>query len=305
MSENAIEIRDLYKGYTKDEPVLKGLSMTVPTGSIYGFIGKNGTGKSTTLNTIMGLLKADAGAVSILGQNAWGLPVATKRRIAFVAETSFHFNWLTVQESLDYVAQFYSTWEANKATELLSALEIQPHKKISALSLGQTRSISLIGALCCNPDLLVLDEPSGNLDVVARRLFQQYLLDFAQQPGKTVLLSSHVLTDLERVVDRVGILRDGKIIMEDDLDNLKENTRHLRLLYTDEVPNHFDIPNIVHTEYFKNEVRLTVHNLNEHELGSYRCLQNAKVEVQEMSLEDIFVSYSLGGKGVNTEHASL
>ena len=293
MPDNAIEIRNLYKGYDRHDPVLKGLSMTVPKGSIYGFIGQNGTGKSTTLNTLMGLLKADSGTVQMLGENSWGISAETKTHIAYVSEVSFHFSWLNVQQSLDYVAQFYPNWDREKAVELLSALKIQTNKKVTSLSLGQTRAVSLIAALCCNPDLLILDEPAGNLDVVARRLFQQYILDFAQQEGKTVLLSSHVLTDLERVVDRIGIIRDGKIIVEDELDTLKEQTRKIRLVYESTPPVNFDVPNLIQVETNKNEVRLIVSSLDEGLLPQYRCISGAKVEVRSMGLEDIFVAYSL------------
>lgn len=292
MSGNAVEIDELYKGYAQDELVLKGLSMRVPTGSIYGFIGQNGSGKSTTLNTLMGLLQPQDGRVKILNDNAWGISAATKARIAYVPEVSFHFSWLTVREMMNFVAQFYPSWNPREADELLAAIELPADKKINSLSLGQSRSVSIITALSCNPDLLILDEPAGNLDVVARRLFQQHIIDFARQEGKSVLLSSHVLTDLERVIDRVGIIRGGKIIVEDELDNLKERLTYLRLIYNGEPPKEIDVPNTIHTERYKNEVRLTVDGCDEQQLRHYPSLAQARIEVQTMSLEEIFVAYS-------------
>ncbi len=296
MSKNAIEIEGLHKGYRGEKAVLNGLDMNVPEGSIYGFIGRNGAGKSTTLNTLMGLLKPWSGSVKILGDASWELPVPTKRRIAYVPETSFHFPWLTVSESLSYIAQYYPGWKQAKANEMLNALDISPDKTVTDLSLGQSRSVSIIAALCCNPDLLILDEPSGNLDVIARRLFQNYIIDFMRQENKTVLISSHILTDLERVIDNIGIIRNGGMIVEDELDSLKEKTCKLRLVYDDEPPRDFDIPNIMSRESFAGEVRIVLSNLEKEALPSYQCIAGArKVEIQPMSLEDIFVAYySLG-----------
>lgn len=298
MSKNAIEIKDLQKGYSKDKAVLNGLDMNIPEGSIYGFIGRNGAGKSTTLNTLMGLLKPWSGRVEILGEDPWGLPVSTKRRIAYVPEVSFHFQWLNVMESLAYIAQFYPEWKQALAEEMLNALDISPDKKITELSLGQTRSVSIIAAICCNPDLLILDEPSGNLDVIARRLFQNYIIDFMRQDNKTVLISSHVLTDLERIIDNIGIIRNGRMIVEGELDSLKEKTHKLRLVYDDEPPRDFDIPDIISKEYFASEVRIVLSGLDEERLPSYQCIARArKVEIQPMSLEDIFVAYYSLGDG--------
>lgn len=294
MSKNAIEIKDLHKGYRRGETVLNGLNMNVPEGSVYGFIGRNGTGKSTTLNTLMGLLKPWSGRVKILGEEPWGLPVSTKRRIAYAPEVSFHFSWLNVRESLAYIAQFYPDWKQVKAEEMLDALDISLNKKIMELSLGQTRSVSIIAAICCNPDLLILDEPSGNLDVIARRLFQNYIIDFMRQENKTVLISSHILTDLERIIDNIGIIRNGRMIVEDELDSLKEKTHKLRLVYDNEPPRDFDIPNIISRESFANEVQIVLSDLDKEALPSCQCIAQArKVEIQPMSLEDIFVAYSL------------
>lgn len=298
MTKNAIEVKNLHKGYSKDEAVLNGLNMNIPEGSIYGFIGRNGAGKSTTLNTLMGLLKPWSGRVRILGEDPWGLPVAAKRRIAYVPEVSYHFPWLNVRESLAYIAQFYPGWKQALSEEMLDALDISYDKKIKDLSLGQTRSVSIIAGICCNPDLLILDEPSGNLDVIARRLFQNYIIDFMRQGNKTVLMSSHILTDLERIIDYIGIIRNGRMIVEGELDTLKEKIHKLRLVYDNEPPGDFDIPNILSCEHFVSEVRIVLTDLDEETLPSYQCIAGArKVEIQPMSLEDIFVAYySMGDK---------
>lgn len=293
MNEPALTINELSKNFD-GHVALDHASMQVPRGSIYGFIGQNGAGKSTTLKTVMGLIKADRGEVNVLGENAWGLPVATKAKIAYVPEVSFHFSWLSIEGMMDYVGQFYPHWNKKQALDLLDAIHLDPNKSIKSLSLGQTRSVSIIIGLACNAELLILDEPSGNLDVVARRLFQQVLLDYARAGDKTIVLSSHVLTDLERVVDHVGIIHRGKMLVEDELDNLKENLRYLHLIYSASPPEHFDIPGIVHIERFNNEARLAVANLTSEELNQYRCTQNAQIDIQPMSLEEIFVAYATG-----------
>jgi ABC-2 type transport system ATP-binding protein len=306
MSKNAIEIKDLHKGYRKGETVLNGFDMTVPEGSVYGLIGRNGAGKSTTLNTLMGLLKPWSGSVNILGEASWGVSVSTKRRIAYAPEVSFHFSWLkwlNVRESLAYIAQFYPDWKQAKADEMLDALDISPDRMVKDLSLGQTRSVSIIAAICCNPDLLILDEPSGNLDVIVRRLFQSYIIDFIRQENKTVLISSHILTDLEKVIDYIGIIRNGRMIVEDELDSLKEKTHKLRLIYDTEPPRDFDIPNIISQECFAGEAQIVLSDLDKEALPSYPCVVGArKVEIQPMSLEDIFVAYSMGSGDTTGGH---
>ena len=295
MSKNVIKIKGLCKGYSRGEAVLKGLDMTVPEGSVYGLIGRNGAGKSTTLKTLMGMLKPWSGSVNILGETSWGVSVATKRRITHAAEESFHYPWLTVREALAYIAQFYPGWKQAKADEMLDSLDITPDKQVGGLSLGQSRSLSLIAAICCNPDLLILDEPSGNLDVIVRRLFQQFILEFMRQENKTVLISSHILTDLERVIDHIGIIRNGRMIAEDELDSLKEKTHKLRLVYDNEPPRDFDIPNVISQECSAGEARIVLSDLDKEALPSYQCIAGArKVEIQPMSLEDIFVAYAMG-----------
>jgi ABC-2 type transport system ATP-binding protein len=294
MGKNAIEIKDLHKGYHEGEAVLNGLDMTVPEGSVYGLIGRNGAGKSTTLNTLMGMLKPWSGSVTILGGASWGVSVSTKRRITYAAEESFHYPWLTAGEALAYIAQFYPGWNQAKADEMLDALDISPDKRVKGLSLGQSRSVSLIAAICCNPDLLILDEPSGNLDVIVRRQFQQFILDFMRQENKTVLISSHILTDLERVIDHIGIIRNGRMIVEGELDSLKEKTHKLRLVYDNEPPRDFNIPNVISQECFAGEAQIVLSDLDKEALSSYPCVAGArKFEIQPMSLEDIFVAYAM------------
>lgn len=225
----AIEVSGLSKSYDNKINALSGFSMQVPMGSIYGFIGQNGAGKSTAIKALMGLIKADAGSVKVLGEDAWGVSVATKMRIGYMPEISFHFSWMKIQQMINYVAKFYPQWSQETAINLMQSLELSPDRKVSELSLGQTRAVSFIIALSSQPDLLILDEPSANLDVIARRKFLHHVLEFSRGEGKTVMLSSHILTDLEKVVDHIGIIKKGNMVLEENLDSVKERVTQLHL----------------------------------------------------------------------------
>ena len=228
MTEAAINVRGAIKAFGSHRAV-DALDLTVPSGSVFGLLGPNGAGKTTTIRMIMGHLHPTQGEVLTLGADPWEHDEATKRRVAYVSENMALPAWMTPESAIAFCAPLYPDWSTKLATSLLDAFKLRGKGRFSALSKGQKRSLCLLLALSQNAELLVIDEPASGLDTVARRDFLERILDVACQDGRTVFLSSHILTDLERVVDRVTILCRGRLLLEGNLDELKQGARKLHL----------------------------------------------------------------------------
>lgn len=216
-----IQITNLRKSY-QNTPVLVNLNWTIQQGDIIGLLGKNGAGKSTLLNAIVNVHPADAGTVTIFGQDNTELTPSHKARIGYVPQINDEIPWLSVKELIAFKRQFYTQWNDEKVTELLTRWELDTRKKISQLSVGQAQRVQIILALAPEPDLIIFDEPAAALDPAGRRDFLKELVDIANDENKTIIFSTHITSDLERVANKVAILHDRKICRFEELDTLKE-----------------------------------------------------------------------------------
>ncbi len=223
MSEPAIEIRGVVKSYGKKQ-VLTGLDLTVPKGSVVGLLGTNGAGKTTLIKCALGLIRPQAGEVRVLGEPAWTLSGAAKARIGYVPQVIGLYPWMKVRHLIDYTAAFYPTWNHALVANLVREWSIPLEDRIQPLSVGQLQKVAILLALGHEPELLVLDEPAASLDPLARRQFLQMIIDLAEPGRRTVLFSTHITSDLERVADRVAILKSGVIAWHGLLEDLKEQT---------------------------------------------------------------------------------
>ena len=228
MSETAIELQGVSRAFG---PLLAvdGLDLTVPRGSIFGLIGPNGAGKTTTIRMIVGHLHSSKGAVSVLGEDPWRHDEETRRRVAYVSESMALPAWMTPRYAVGYCSSLYPRWDAALADALLGQFGLREAGAFATLSKGQKRTACIVLALARRADLLVMDEPASGLDASVRRDFLDRLLDASCEDGRTVLLSSHIITDLERVVDRVGIICAGRMRLAGELDALKGGARKLHL----------------------------------------------------------------------------
>ena len=210
---------------------LNEVTLEVPRGCVFGLIGGNGAGKTTLLRHVLGMLKAQAGSVRIFGLDPVKNPVGVLGKIGYLSEERELPNWMSVAELMRYTQAFYPDWDPSYAEELREAFDLNPKSKISTLSRGQRARAGLLIALAHRPELLLLDEPSSGLDPVVRRDILGAIIRTIADEGRTVLFSSHLLDEVERVADRVAIIHDGRIMLESDLGELKETYRRLTLRF--------------------------------------------------------------------------
>ena len=207
--------------------VLAGVDLALEPGSVLGLIGRNGAGKSTLIRAMLGLLEPLAGTATVFGEPALKLSDAAKQRLAYVPQQPEALAWLTAQQMLDFVGRFYPRWDAGFANKTLERWHIQPNKLLAKLSPGERQRVDLIRALASQPELLVLDEPAAALDPVARRELLREVALRAGESGTTVLFSTHIVSDLERVASEIAFLHEGRLLLRAGVDDTKE--RYARL----------------------------------------------------------------------------
>ncbi|MFK8010529.1 MAG: ABC transporter ATP-binding protein [Marinicellaceae bacterium] len=228
MNNSVISIKNMSKSY-KDKKVLDGLNWDIKKGDIVALLGKNGAGKSTLLETIMNLRENQSESLQIWGQSWKNLPQDQRDKIGFVAQDIAGFEWMRVHEFLNYLGSFFSHWDKTYCEDLVSRWEIDPKQKVAELSGGQTQILHVIQAISIKPELLILDEPVAHLDPNMRRKFISELINLCCDNETTVIFSSHIISDLERVANKVSLLKDGKIQMNYDIEELKSNIAHLKI----------------------------------------------------------------------------
>src|SRR5215217_6200746 len=223
MSKPAIEISGLVKAFG-DFRALDGLDLDVATGEVHGFLGPNGAGKSTTIRVLLGLLRKSGGEVRMLGGDPWADAVALHRRLAYVPGDVNLWPTLTGGEAIDLLGRLRGGLDPRRRAELLERFELDPTKKGRAYSKGNRQKVALVAALASDADLLVLDEPTSGLDPLMEQVFRGCIRE-ERDRGRTVLLSSHILGEVEALCDRVTIVRKGRTIESGTLDELRHLTR--------------------------------------------------------------------------------
>ena len=205
------------------------LNMRVPRGAVYGFLGPNGSGKTTSIRLLLGLLKADGGSITVLGEEMPKHYPSVLSRTGYVPERPHLYASLTVQEAMDLHRAFYPTWDQKWADELLAEFYLKPERKLSVLSKGESGKVMMLLALAQKPELLVLDEPTDGLDPVARRDILGAVLSYVTDANATVLISSHLVHELERICDWVGVMDEGQLIAELQMQDFKNGLKRLRV----------------------------------------------------------------------------
>lgn len=228
--EAAIEIKNLVVGYGKKQ-VLDGLNLTVPAGSIFGFLGANGTGKTTTIKTLLGFRAPTSGTVRVLGYDSVSQHVDICERIGYVSETSSLYNGMSISQICAFCRSMQTSWNQQHVDHYLSLFALPQREKVGRLSKGMKAQLALCLALGNNPDLLILDEPTAGLDPVARQLFLKILVNEIAVAGKTIFFSSHILSEIEAIADHVAVLREGRVVLNDEMDQLRAAHKLLRLVF--------------------------------------------------------------------------
>jgi ABC-2 type transport system ATP-binding protein len=288
MSDPALTLSALGKSYQR-RAVLYGVDWTVPAGSVVGLLGKNGAGKTTLIKCALGLLRPDIGHALIFGQDSWALDAATKARIGYVPQTPGLYAWMRIKQLIAYTSAFYPRWNSKLVDNLLNEWELAADRRIGSLSIGTQQKLGIILALGHEPDLLVLDEPAASLDPAARRDFLKAVLGVAADGTRTVLFSTHITSDLERVADRVALLKNGRITYDGQLDALKDSVKRWHVSAAAPLPADFVIPGAVKSRIDGTEALVTVRDCTPASLHEAEERYGATISIEDLTLEDIFL----------------
>ncbi|MDJ0840250.1 MAG: ABC transporter ATP-binding protein [Acidobacteriota bacterium] len=283
-----LSLRSITKRFG-DKIVLDGLDLQLEEGSVLGLLGRNGAGKSTMIKCALGLLAPDDGKAEIFGVNAWDLDGKTKHRIGYVPQVLSGFSWMRVRDMVDYTGSFYQSWRPDKVAALLDEWDLDPKDRLGQLSEGERQRLAIILAMGHDPSLLVFDEPVAGLDPAARRRFLKQLLELNTGEGKTVLFSTHITSDIERVAAEVALMKDGRIHYRGDLDMLKERVRRVYLTADNDLPQPLLLSGVLHQEVQDNRAMLTVDGPDDAALQAFATSLNARLRIESMNLEDIFL----------------
>ncbi len=290
MNESILEMTGVTKRYG-NKTVLQDLNLTVPKGTVMGLLGKNAAGKTTLLNCAVGLAKPQKGDVTILGEPAWNLSAQGKERLGYVPQIVKLYPWMKVSQIIQYTAGFYPKWNRELISRLVQEWELNPSEKVKILSEGQLQKLGILLAIGHEPEFLVLDEPAASLDPSARRQFLKTILDLASESECTVLFSTHITSDLERVADTVAILREGRIVYCGGLEELKESVKQLNIISINSLPLNLSIPGMLNCRKEGNEALVTIQGVNEALIQQLTQQFVAQIKVKDLNLEDIFMEF--------------
>lgn len=290
MFESVLKTQELSRRFGKEWAV-RDLNLEVPKGSVFGLLGPNGAGKSTTIQMIMGLLPATKGAANVLGMNPAKEGCAVRRRVGYVPEIYGFYEWMKVEKLIALVAAYHKTWNWTICEAMRGEFRLDNQQKVGELSKGMRAKLALLLALSFEPEMLILDEPTGGLDPAARRNFIETILAHYQESGKTILVSSHLLNEFSGLLDHVAFIREGKLELVSRLDDLHNRMKRARLIFKESVPPILKARNIINVKMNGREAVVTCSDFNPdetpNELAQSTGAEN--VIVEEMSLEDIFV----------------
>ena len=288
MSIPAISIQNFTKRYGKVTAV-DNLSLDVPKGSIFGLLGQNGAGKTTSIRTMLNLLQPTEGGIEVLGLDSVRDSLDIRKRIGYLPEEPTYYTWMTVDEIIGFNAAFYPTWDPDLADKLLDDLGLPRDRKLGSLSRGMQAKVGLVMALGPRPELLILDDPTSGLDPVVRHEFLEAMISNVQSEGGTVFFSTHLLHEMERVADEVAMIHEGKLRLRGSLEEVKRDFKKLRAVYPNVVPEVFPLEGIVRAESNNHQALLTVDKYDPSMDDVLMGSGAESVELIDLSLEEIFV----------------
>ena len=286
-----IEVRDVVKEFDGFR-ALDGLSLTVPKGAVYGMVGPNGAGKSTIIRHLTGIYRQDSGTITIDGQPVFENP-AIKERMAYIPDDIHYFSNATIKETMQYYKSIYPKFDDARFNKLGEVFELDQRRQMRRLSKGMQKQAAFWIAVSMRPDVLILDEPVDGLDPVMRRQIWSVIMADVAENGTTVLVSSHNLRELEDVCDHVGIMNNGKILLEQSLSDLQENIVKIQLAMPDgkELPDGLDV---LHKSVNGRLQSLIVRGRQEEVMARIMSTEPLFADAIPLSLEEIFI-YELGG----------
>lgn len=284
-----LEVRNIKKYYGLKKGV-ENVSIKLEQGDIYGFIGPNGAGKSTTIRTIIGLINKTSGNIKIKGKNFNKDDIETKKIIGYLPSEVNLYGTMTVKEMLDYHESFYQNDIHKNRLKLVKLLKINEKKRINDLSLGNLKKVGIVLALMHEPELLILDEPTSGLDPIMQSVFYDILIE-EKNKGTTILYSSHVLSEVSNLCDKIGFIKDGVIIKEDSIENIKKNNYTYLTIESKDMSKIKKELKFEIKEEKDNKVKF-INNMESNKL--IKLLSKYDIEnllIEEIPLEDLFMNY--------------
>jgi len=275
------------------------LTLSIPRGCVFALLGRNGSGKTTAIRMLLGLIQPTRGSSTILGHDSQAIPPALRARIGYIAETHPLYTWMRIKQAGEFQSAFYPNWNAKIFSAVLDHFRLSPKAKISHLSRGERAGVSLALTLAPQPELLLLDDPALGLDPVARRSLLESILYVTRNQDRTILLSSHLLSDVERVADRIAVLDRSVLRVSASMEFFRNHIRQYLLTFAAKAPPAPTIPGLLTVRRDEHEMRVVVANATDQALATLRSLNPASLSEIPLSLEDAVIGY-LGDRGERT-----
>jgi len=288
MNDTIIKIENLTK-YYDGRRVLDNINLEIPRGCIYGLLGRNGAGKTTIIRMLLGLEPVTRGDTYIFGKHSDELGAADYGKIGYVAEGHHLIQNYSVSKLTSLCKGLSAKWDDKTFDHFIGVFNLPMNRKVKELSTGMRAQLNLALAMATDPEVLILDDPTLGLDTVVRRQFMELAIDVLQRDGRTILFSSHILSDVERIADRIGILVCGQLVVDCELEQLKERVKKMRIIFKDSVPGDLHLTEIINQKSSGQELVITAANWNEHKLAMVETFGPESIDEVPMTLEDIFI----------------
>ena len=293
MTETVLETQGLTK-YYGSTLALDHMNLQIPRGCICGFVGRNGAGKTTAIKLMLGLLRPTAGSSRLLGCDSRQLEPAIRQRIGYVTEGHRLFRWMSINELEKFQRAFFpKQWDDKFFADMIEYFGLPRKRKIKYLSNGERAQVSLALALAPNPELLIMDDPTLGLDAAIRRQFLEGMIELIMREGRTVLFSSHILGDVERVSDRIAVIDKGVLRANCSLEEFRMAVKKVVLSFVDSTPTDVDIEGLLHCRRSEKELELILVGSTDEQVEKWA--DNNKAEnyhIAKMNLEDQFIEYT-------------
>jgi ABC-2 type transport system ATP-binding protein len=288
---SVIEIQNLSRRYGRHDAV-NNLSVTVRPGACYGFFGRNGAGKTTTIKCLLNLLQPTSGAVRVFGMDPRSHEVAVKSRLSYVPDAVAFYPWMSVDQTLRFLASFRERWNRHLEEDLLARFRLDRAQKTSHLSKGQRTQLALIGAVCPEPELLVLDEPTSGLDPIVRREFIQTVIGAyhaADPERRTVFVSTHLISEFEGLIDQFTIIENGHEVLTMEAEQARERFQKIRASFASP-PATLDLSGALNVRQTGADFEILANGNRDRLLDRLRAANPQELRCDSLTLEEIFVA---------------
>jgi ABC-2 type transport system ATP-binding protein len=285
-----VDIKNLTKTYKKNRGIIN-LTFSIEEGEIFGFIGPNGAGKSTTIRTLLNFIYPTSGSATIFGKDIIKHSKEIRQNVGYLPSEVHYYDDMKVIDLLKYSAGFYKKFDSKRMKELAERLDLDLNRKIEDLSFGNRKKVGIVQALLHEPKLLILDEPTNGLDPLMQNTFFELLTE-EREKGTTIIFSSHILSEVQKMCDRVAIIKEGELVKVETIENLtKNNLKNITITFEQSKPIDFNLEGVVKKEVNGNEMTLLYSGDMRALLNKLNTLPVQDLIIEEPTLEEVFMHY--------------